>query len=36
VLRTKEAGIVVEPGDRFVIRSAGGGGWGRPRRRAKA
>jgi N-methylhydantoinase B len=35
VLKTKEAGVVVEPGDSFVIRSAGGGGWGRPRRRAK-
>lgn len=27
-LRTKEVGIVVQPGDVFEIRSAGGGGWG--------
>ncbi|MBL8700051.1 MAG: hydantoinase B/oxoprolinase family protein [Alphaproteobacteria bacterium] len=30
VLRTKEAGVRVDPGDRFAIHSAGGGGWGRP------
>jgi N-methylhydantoinase B len=33
VLKTKEAGVVIEPGDRFAIRSAGGGGWGRPAKR---
>jgi len=36
VLKTKEAGVVVEPGDRFLIHSAGGGGWGRnPKRKAR-
>ncbi|MBM3492640.1 MAG: hydantoinase B/oxoprolinase family protein, partial [Alphaproteobacteria bacterium] len=34
VLATKEAGIEVRPGDVFVVRSAGGGGWGDPARRA--
>ncbi len=28
VLKTKEVGILVRPGDVFQIRSAGGGGWG--------
>jgi N-methylhydantoinase B len=28
LLRTKEVGIEVLPGDCFEIRSAGGGGWG--------
>ncbi len=34
VLKTKEVGIPVEPGDEFVIESAGGGGWGVPRLRS--
>jgi len=29
-LRTKEAGIVIRPGDVIVARSGGGGGWGDP------
>lgn len=33
VLRTKEVGIEVMPGDCFEIRSAGGGGWGPPEKR---
>ena len=33
LLKTKETGIRVEPGDVFHIESAGGGGWGNPRRR---
>jgi N-methylhydantoinase B len=36
VLRTKEVGIPVLPGDVFDIVSAGGGGWGDPRRRDPA
>ncbi|HYZ34621.1 MAG TPA: hydantoinase B/oxoprolinase family protein [Crenalkalicoccus sp.] len=32
-LRTKETGIVVEPGDRLLVRSGGGGGWGDPAER---
>jgi N-methylhydantoinase B len=34
VLRTKEVGIEVLPGDCFEIRSSGGGGWGPPERRS--
>ncbi len=34
VLRTKEVGIEVRPGDCFEIRSAGGGGWGAPEKRS--
>jgi N-methylhydantoinase B len=34
VLRTKEVGVPVQPGDVFLIESGGGGGWGDPRRRA--
>jgi N-methylhydantoinase B len=34
VLRTKEVGIVVRPGDVFLVESGGGGGYGDPRRRA--
>ncbi|MBY0338234.1 MAG: hydantoinase B/oxoprolinase family protein [Acetobacteraceae bacterium] len=34
VLRTKETGIRLEPGDMLHVRSAGGGGWGPPDRRA--
>ncbi len=29
-LRTKEAGLVLSPGDVLVVRSGGGGGWGPP------
>jgi N-methylhydantoinase B len=34
VLRTKEVGIVIGPGDCLEIRSSGGGGWGPPERRS--
>jgi N-methylhydantoinase B len=30
VLKTKEVGVTVRPGDIFEVRSGGGGGWGRP------
>src|SRR5262245_49355140 len=33
VLRTKEVGIVVRPGDVFLVESGGGGGYGDPRQR---
>nr|WP_284272952.1 hydantoinase B/oxoprolinase family protein [Bradyrhizobium iriomotense] len=33
VLRTKEVGIQIHPGDCLEVRSAGGGGWGPPERR---
>jgi N-methylhydantoinase B len=33
VLKTKEVGIPIRPGDVFFIESAGGGGWGDPRQR---
>src|SRR5213594_3727246 len=39
VLKTKEVGIVVRPGDVFFVESAGGGGWGasaKRRREARA
>ena len=36
VIRTKETGIEVRPGDRFEIASAGGGGWGDPAARSAA
>jgi N-methylhydantoinase B len=36
VLKTKEVGIVVRPGDVLVARSGGGGGWGDPARRSAA
>src|SRR5262249_26562603 len=29
-IRTKETGIVISPGDRLVLESGGGGGWGDP------
>ncbi len=35
-LRTKEAGIAVEFGDRLLVRSGGGGGWGDPAERDPA
>lgn len=34
VLRTKEVGIEIRPGDWFEIRSSGGGGWGDPAQRS--
>ena len=34
VLRTKEVGVVVRPGDIFLVESGGGGGYGDPRKRA--
>ena len=33
VLKTKEVGILVRPGDAFLVASGGGGGYGDPRRR---
>lgn len=33
-LRTKEAGIVIAPGDIIVAQSGGGGGWGNPAERS--
>jgi N-methylhydantoinase B len=35
VLRTKEVGIPVAPGDVFVVESSGGGGYGAPARRSR-
>ncbi len=34
VLKTKEVGVPVAPGDVFLIESGGGGGWGDPRKRS--
>jgi N-methylhydantoinase B len=34
VLRTKEVGIEVRPGDVLLVESGGGGGWGPPARRS--
>ncbi len=36
VLRTKEVGIEIRPGDWFEVRSSGGGGWGDPAERSAA
>jgi N-methylhydantoinase B len=36
VLRTKEVGITVHPGDVIHVESAGGGGWGDPQERSEA
>jgi N-methylhydantoinase B len=36
VLRTKEAGIEIRPGDCLEVRSSGGGGWGPPAKRSAA
>jgi N-methylhydantoinase B len=36
VLRTKEVGIEIRPGDCIEVRSSGGGGWGSPDRRSAA
>jgi N-methylhydantoinase B len=35
VLKTKEVGIEVRPGDVFEVRSGGGGGWGPPEKRSR-
>ncbi|HWD57391.1 MAG TPA: hydantoinase B/oxoprolinase family protein [Stellaceae bacterium] len=35
-IRTKETGLVIRPGDRLVLESGGGGGWGDPARRSDA
>ena len=35
VLKTKEVGIPIAPGDVFLVESGGGGGWGNPRRRTR-
>ncbi len=35
VLRTKEVGVEIHPGDCLEVRSAGGGGWGPPERRTE-
>ncbi len=32
-IRTKETGLVIRPGDRLVLESGGGGGWGDPAKR---
>jgi N-methylhydantoinase B len=34
ILRTKEVGIPIHPGDVFEVRSGGGGGWGPPDQRS--
>jgi N-methylhydantoinase B len=34
VLATKEEGVAIAPGDRFVVHSGGGGGWGDPEKRS--
>jgi N-methylhydantoinase B len=34
VLHTKTVGITVAPGDRFLVHSGGGGGWGDPSKRS--
>jgi len=36
ILKTKEISIPVDPGDKFVIHSAGGGGWGDPKKRMQS
>ncbi|HEV2335084.1 MAG TPA: hydantoinase B/oxoprolinase family protein [Stellaceae bacterium] len=35
-IRTKETGLTIRPGDRLVLQSGGGGGWGDPSRRDPA
>ena len=35
-IRTKEIGLVIRPGDRLVLESGGGGGWGDPAKRDSA
>ncbi len=34
ILKTKEVGITISPGDTLQVRSGGGGGWGDPARRS--
>jgi N-methylhydantoinase B len=36
ILATKEVGVVIGPGDRIVVHSGGGGGWGDPAERDPA
>ena len=36
VLKTKSTGLVINPGDRIVVQSSGGGGWGDPSKRDPA
>jgi N-methylhydantoinase B len=36
VLKTKEVGVLVRPGDVFLVESGGGGGYGDPRKRSAA
>src|SRR5207249_1942924 len=35
-IKTKETGILIRPGDRLVLESGGGGGWGDPQKRDPA
>jgi N-methylhydantoinase B len=35
-IRTKETGLTIHPGDRLVLESGGGGGWGDPTKRGAA
>ncbi|HEX5320089.1 MAG TPA: hydantoinase B/oxoprolinase family protein [Stellaceae bacterium] len=35
-IKTKETGLVIRPGDRLVLESGGGGGWGDPGKRGAA
>jgi N-methylhydantoinase B len=35
VIKTKEIGIPIRPGDVFSVESGGGGGWGDPRKRTR-
>jgi N-methylhydantoinase B len=30
VLKTKSTGLAINPGDRLIVQSSGGGGWGDP------
>jgi N-methylhydantoinase B len=36
VLKTKEVGITINPGDRVLVEASGGGGWGDPTQRDPA
>src|SRR5207248_8222266 len=35
-IKTKETGLVIRPGDRLMLESGGGGGWGDPAKRTPA
>jgi N-methylhydantoinase B len=35
-IKTKETGLVIHPGDRLIMESGGGGGWGDPAQRDPA